>query len=196
MIQTLVDFLFSHPHISDFLRSILEKNFVQTRRVIRKELDTKKKTLDVGCGTGIFSGMFKNYTGIDISSKYLCYARRKYGGYFALMDASHLTFKGQSFHNVLVVGVLHHLDDATFSAVLSGIKRVLKKDGMVLVLEDIPTRKKHNYLGRLVHLFDSGGHIRNPDAYEKLLKGHFHVKKYYPVRSGVCDYGVYVLTKE
>lgn len=196
MIQTIIDYFFSYPKVSDFFRSILENKFVVTKRLIRKELDCSKKTLDIGCGSGMFSELFDDYVGIDISPKNINHARKKYKKELHVMDAIKLRFKSNAFDNVLVVGMFHHLDDPSFLKVVSEIKRILKRSGKALIFEDIPTRSKYNFTGKLIHFFDLGKSIRKTGDYEKLLGKRLKIQKTYNIRSGVCDYAVFLCLKE
>jgi len=194
-IQSIVDYVFSYPGISNFVRFILEAGFAETKKTIKKELDCNKKTLDIGCGTGTFSVLFKNYIGIDISPRFIQYARKKYGREFYVGDALKLEFPDNSFDNILVVGVLHHLDDVKFLQVISEIKRVLKKNGRVLVMEDIPA-SFINIIGKLVHKFDLGDNIRDIEGYRKLLEEKLYLGKSYKIRNGIADYGIFILFKD
>lgn len=194
--QKIIDFVFSYPRISNFFRGIIENGFRTTAKTIKKELDCSKKTLDIGCGTGIFSTLFLDYKGIDINLKYLEYAKKEHKKQFYAMDATNIKFKNNSFDNVLVVGILHHLGDAAVLKVASEIKRVLKKNGKALIFEDIPTKSAYNLIGKIIHFFDSGGNIRRANDYKTLLQQKLNLQKYYIITSGFCDYAVFVLSKE
>ncbi|HUS16467.1 MAG TPA: methyltransferase type 11, partial [Chloroflexia bacterium] len=70
-----------------------------------------------------------------------------------------------------------------------------RPDGRALVMEDTATGFKLNLLGALVHLADEGSFIRHAEQYEALFRGQFQVRSAYCIRSGVCDYQVFVLEK-
>lgn len=194
-IQLIIDRIFSYPEFSNFFRSIAELGFAETKKTIKKELDCSKKTLDIGCGAGTFSILFQDYVGIDVSPKFIRYAARKYSREFHIMDAANIRFESGSFDNALVVGLLHHLDDESFLKAVSEIKKVLKKNGKALILEDIPVQSFINIIGGLAHRFDLGGNIRGMEDYQRLLEKELHIEKSYKIRNGVGDYGVFVLTK-
>jgi len=194
-IQSIVDYFFSYPGVSNFIRFILEASFKQTKRTIKRELNCNKKTLDIGCGNGLFSVFFKDYIGIDTSSRFIKYAQKKYNRKFLLMNALKLKFPKNSFDNVLIIGVLHHLNNNEFIRVVSEIKGVLKDNGRVLIIEDIPAESCFNILGKLARKFDSGSYIREIEDYQKLLKKELFLKKIYKIKNGIADYGVFILTK-
>lgn len=95
-----------------------------------------KKVLDLGCGTGrlfpflVESG--KNLTGLDISSKMIEKARKKYPKIESIIgDSENLPFKDNSFDIVISAFVVVHLKniEKTFSEVY----RVLKNGGAFIV---------------------------------------------------------------
>lgn len=192
--QSIIDYVFSYPGISNFVRFILEAGFAETKKAIKRELNCDKKTLDIGCGTGVFSVLFKDYIGIDISPRFIKYAKKKYNREFYVMDAINIEFQNNSFDNVLIVGLLHHLNDKTFLKVISEIKRVLKKNGQALILEDVPASSM-NIIGKLARKFDLGSYIRRIEDYQELLEKKLSLKKLYKIKNGIADYGVFVLMK-
>ncbi len=196
MVQQLIDKMAAYPPLFIFLRRILENDFVGEKAVIRRELPINGRTLDVGCGTGELSPLFENrgYVGIDISPAYIGFAQKKYPAAFKVMDATRLDFTDSSFDNALIVGVLHHMDDETAHAVLRELHRILTPDGRLLVLEDVLLPQTHP-VGRLIHRLDKGDHIRRRQDYRRLFQPRFSVQKEYLMRSGVCDYAVFLLNK-
>lgn len=178
-------------------RNILENGFVVPKRIIMKELDKNKRTLDVGCGTGEHSILFnpKQYYGIDISKKYINSAKKKFKGNFFVMNAQHLKFPDKSFDSILIFGVIHHLSDKVCDNMLKEVKRVSKNKAKILVIEDIPTKSKFNIIGRVMQYFDSGSKIRKTRSYRKILSKHFQIKKEFEIISGVADYCVFILEK-
>ena len=131
------------------------------------------RVLDVGCSTGtcgqaLFDTTRHEYTGIDITERYIAYAQRKYPfSRYLVMDGRALTFDDQSFDVVSFVGVLHHMDDATATASLEQARRVLKKTGVLLVAE--PVFSPNAVLSNLFLSIDRGKFIREAGHYEKLL---------------------------
>ena len=93
----------------------------------------------------------------------------------------------------LVLGVLHHLPDDIAAAAMRELARVLKPGATALVIEDIPPPDGANLPGHLMHWLDRGGYIRDEAAYRALFGAQFSVERTYPMRSGICDYSVYVL---
>lgn len=197
MFQKLIDTLFSHPAIFTGVRAFLDDGYAAIKKAIARELDVGKGVLDIGCGTGQFCGLFPRevYVGVDASSAYLAYARKRHPGYrFAVGDAAHLRIQ-KKFSQALIVGVLHHLPDAQVQKILEAASRALLKDGRLLIFEDIH-RERFNPVGKLVKKFDVGKHIRTHREYGNLYQQYFEVVTNYILSCGIADYSVYVLEKK
>jgi ubiquinone/menaquinone biosynthesis C-methylase UbiE len=99
--------------------------------------------LDVGCGTGEFERLLLaeysslKIVGVDISEKMLAIAKQKCSIYpqvsFELASASALPFNSDSFDVIVSASSFHYFDDPL--AALTEIKRVLKPDGKVVILD-------------------------------------------------------------
>ncbi len=192
MLHALIEKLSDYPRFFLFCRGLLEANFKVIRKTIRDHLgsDPGRKVLDVACGPGAFSELFPKdgYTGIDLNPKYIRFAKENFEGQFSVQDARALDFPEGAFDDVLVYGLLHHLDDDDVTAVLSGMKRVLRPGGKALIIEDIPTESRLNLIGHLLHWAENGHYIRPADGYRTLLEPFFRFEDEKLFRSGVCDY--------
>lgn len=99
--------------------------------------------LDVACGTGEFERLMLNehpkqqIVGVDISEKMLAIAQHKCHAYpnvlFHLAAASTLPFAINSFDVIVSANAFHYFDDPL--AALGEMKRVLKPDGKVVILD-------------------------------------------------------------
>lgn len=196
----ILDKFFMDVIISDYLRRIAENNFHVISNIIKAELCSggRGTILDIGCGSGMFSLLFdeNNYTGLDISERCIAYAKKRRKRNFMVMNATSLTFPDAYFKNILIFGVLHHLPDREAKAVLSEASRVFSGDGKILIIEDIPTLSRFNILGKMMHYFDLGKYIREFHEYSNLFSNYLSLGKSYAVKSGICDYGVFVFEKK
>jgi len=97
--------------------------------------------LDIGCGTGIHLEMYRKFEcklfGIDTSPSMLEIARTRLGDGADLrqVDATQIPYETGFFNLVLCMLVLHEMDDHVRNEVLGEIKRVLKPDGRVLLID-------------------------------------------------------------
>jgi ubiquinone/menaquinone biosynthesis C-methylase UbiE len=132
---------------------------------ITQEINTTHKSiLDVATGTGSLaidlSHSAEKVVGIDLSSKMLEVAegKRKNGNLsFRQMDASKMEFDDETFDIVTISLGLHDMPIEIRTLVLKEVKRVLKKDGKLFILEyDLP---KNNLLRSLsphfINVFES-----------------------------------------
>jgi len=179
-----------------FLRRILEANFKAQKKVLQNDFAPKvgEKILDIGCGTGEFSVFFQSavYTGIDTEKKYIDYAQRNYKGKFLTIDATQLPFSENAFDKIIIMGVLHHMNDEQCRRVLAEARRALNSNGRMLVMEDIKLAEE-NFLTRLIHRFDLGKNIRNEEEYRALLQRHFAIEKEFTIQNGLSPYRVFIL---
>ncbi len=116
----------SWDSVNNFLKSFKNKD--------------KLKLLDVGCGTGrhlktaVKNGFKKeNIVGLDCSSSQLKIVEKK-GFNTIKSDMQNIDLEKNSFDVIIVIASIHHLikkDDQLKS--LKEIKRILKKDGKVLI---------------------------------------------------------------
>lgn len=201
-IEHTLDQVSAMPRLWNLLRRVVENGFRGEKAVIARELapwhDAGRRTfLDFGCGTGEFAPCFpaSHYIGIDPSVDYLRFAGRTHGGHFIATNGETLALAGERFDAALVLGVLHHLADPVVRTAIAELHRVLRPNATALVMEDIPPPGRWNVLGHAMHWLDRGGFIRSDAEYRALFGVYFTVVRTYTMRSGICDYGVYVLRR-
>jgi len=72
---------------------------------------------------------------------------------------------------------------------------MLRHNGTILMLEDIPTQNPLNLAGRAMHWLDRGDNIRTVAHYQQLMEPYFSIQQSSTILSGICDLGVYVMTR-
>ena len=202
MLEQALDRVSENPRAWNILRRIVEDGFRGEKAVIARELDPwinvgRREFLDFGCGTGEFAPCFPaaHYTGVDVARHYIRFAGRHYDGRFAVTNGTAIGLESKRFDAALVLGVFHHMPDTLVRSTVTELHRVMKPGAILLVMEDIPPPHPWNVAGRLMHWLDRGGFIRADAEYRALLEPLFTVRRSYPIRSGVCDYEVYVLQR-
>ena len=98
-----------------------------------------KKILDIACGTGYGSKILgdsgaKEVFGGDISHESINYATKNYSKksiFFDIMDAKNLKFPDGYFDCIISFETIEHIP--SYLEVLKEFKRVLKKDGMLII---------------------------------------------------------------
>ena len=100
--------------------------------------------LDVGCGTGVHLELYQKagceVFGIDLSPSMLQVARKRLGERAHLHpgDASKMPYSDQTFDLIIMSTVLHEMSNGVRSALITESKRILKKDGRILLIDFHP----------------------------------------------------------
>jgi SAM-dependent methyltransferase len=193
--------LSENPRSFTWLRKVAEANFVAVRGIVRREIDLDRpaRTLDLGCGTGELAPLFRRhqYLGLDLSKRYVSYARRRHPDLpFGVCDGVCIPLRDASCDHVLVFGVLHHMDDPLARRVVGEIARVLRPGGRFLLIEDRDEVPAWNLPGHLIHAIDAGENIRTLAGYEALLPGSLlREANRFTFTSGICDYYGFLLER-
>ena len=159
----------------------------QTFQKIKSLINFDDFHLDYACGPGTFIGKYdlNNSTGVDISSKQIGFARKKYGhiGNFEVIDQDKILDKGNEYQVITVLGLCEFISDDEILNLLNFLYKITKNGGNVYMTTP-------NYGGfmlileKLLNLFGSvnykNQHINRftKKRLEKLLKdSHFKTAK-------------------
>ncbi len=97
--------------------------------------------LDVGCGTGLHLELYQRYEchlyGLDSSPAMLDVARARLGAsaQLDLCDAINMPHEDHKFDLIISMLTLHEMAAPTRSGILAEMKRVLKDDGYILLID-------------------------------------------------------------
>jgi SAM-dependent methyltransferase len=134
------------------------------------------RLLDVGCGPGEILRFLPDlrYLGIDVSSEYIDAARRKYGdrAEFQCADVRQADVPSGEFDIVMVMGVIHHLDDEGARSLFELAARALKDDGRFVAIEAVWHEPQHPF-ARWMNKRDRGANIRREEGYSTLAHESF-----------------------
>jgi 2-polyprenyl-3-methyl-5-hydroxy-6-metoxy-1,4-benzoquinol methylase len=123
-------------------------------------LDARCSILDIGCGTGQYSCLpASRYTGLDLNSRYIDYARKEYGQpgrSFQCLDVRTLLSEQAQFDLILMVDFLHHLADDDCTDVLRAAARMARQ----AVLSFEPVTQQTNPIGQWIIDHDRGQFVR------------------------------------
>ena len=138
------------------------------------------RILDIGCGTAdILSRLPQvDYLGIDHNPKYVEKSRSRFGsrGRFEVLDVNDSSFRDfGSFDIVLLLGVLHHLNDDEIPGLLSTIVMSTKPDGHLVTFDNALVQGQHP-LARFLAKADRGRFARSPEEYRELIETAFDVE--------------------
>ena len=104
------------------------------------------KILDVGCGTGAHLDVYRRFGcglyGIDASASMLNLARARliHAAEVCHGDASAMPYPDRTFDFEIAMLTLHEMDPSVRSAVMRELKRVLREDGCILLIDFQPGR--------------------------------------------------------
>lgn len=197
LIKKIIVSLASELRVWVFLRKALEFNFHKQKKIIKDFFPCLENDmlLDLGCGTGDFSVCFPkdSYIGIDMSEDNIKYAYKKYKKIFLKADGGSLPFKDIFFTKILIVGVLHHLSSDDCEKIFKEIKRVLKPEGKILIMESVKT----NILPlKIIQSLDMGAHIRPREDWISMFKDNFEIKKEWKFINGLISYSAFLMDKK
>jgi SAM-dependent methyltransferase len=168
------------------LQRVVGADRVRYRCLDEAELKPGERVLDVGCGPAYYLDRLPDveYHGFDTSPTYIAYARRRFGdrGEF---HCEMLTEDGLAdlprFDAVLLLGLLHHLDDEDSAVLLDLASRALADGGRV-VTADPCLHVGQGRISRWMTENDRGEHPRTPEAFDALARASFG-----EVRSEILD---------
>lgn len=123
--------------------------------LIINKLNTKnKRILDIGTEDCYFIDKLNEFNtafGINIKSNYSYHTNKKC---IKIYNGTNIPFKSNSLNLVTIFMVLHHITDISKrQKLLQDIKRVLKKDGFLLIKEHDVQTAKEEYLINFIHYF-------------------------------------------
>ena len=120
------------------------------------------EVLSLCCGTGATDRALlelvpsARITGIDLGEGQLVRARRKDATgqiVYRLADASETGLESESFDRVMLVGALHEMPRSLRAGVLHEARRLIRREGSLLVFEPCRTRTRGSALTRSLVLF-------------------------------------------
>jgi cyclopropane fatty-acyl-phospholipid synthase-like methyltransferase len=136
-----------------------------------------ERILDVGCGVGDIVNYMGDatYIGVDQNADYIAKARKKSPNHGTFINASvedlpQLDLTG--FDKVIIIGVLHHLDDQVVADLMAALPAVMKPGAQLVVAENVWTPDQAT-TARVLIALDRGRNVRSVDGYERFIEPHF-----------------------
>jgi SAM-dependent methyltransferase len=140
------------PHYDDAIPAHVNRHYRDKRvDAVRDLLPVGSEVLDVGCGTGAFTGALRDAGyrtfGMDASLGMLTEARRHGRALVALGRGEALPFRDSAFDLAITIATLHHITDPDLIArTLAGMVRVVRPGGVVVVWDHNPKNPYWPYL--------------------------------------------------
>jgi SAM-dependent methyltransferase len=151
------------------LRQICLDEFLQLRE--------GERVLDIGCGPGYILDYMPrvDYVGFDTEPRYIEYAREHYldrGSFFCEPFAQRHVARLKPFDAIMLMGIVHHVDDAVAQDLLCLLAKCLAPNGRVVTLDPCFTPSQSR-VARWVAKADRGEFVRDEQAYRRLGADQF-----------------------
>ena len=180
--------------VYDLLDVIYFRNYANSpRKAVIEAISENDKILDLCTGTGTNAiniakaNPSAEIIGVDLSENMLKVAREKADKAdtknikLYKMDATKLDFKSNNFDKISLSLILHEMDDELRSKILNEAKRVLKKDGKIIITEwERSTKLSKRLLFMPIHLLEPNTYCEflKKDLYSYFAKYGLQIEKY------------------
>lgn len=133
--------------------------------------------LDIGCGPAYYLERMPSvrYYGFDTSERYVAWARKRFGDraeFRCEVFSAHHLEQLPPVDAVMLLGLLHHLDDQQSRELLDLCALALGENGRVISI-DTCLAPDQGRVSRWMSENDRGEHVREPDRFVELARGSF-----------------------
>ena len=128
------------PGLRLVARALAAADFAPVRARIRAEMGGPgRRTLDLGCGPGLFADVFagEDYVGLDRSHRNIAWARRARPGAYLVGDPCHVDLPDGRFDQALAFALLETLSDAGVATMIQELRRLLVPGGRAFVFTEV-----------------------------------------------------------
>ena len=170
------------PLVYKFFQFLLRK-FNTNQRLFNEIIDIKKNiiVLDCGCGPGTYRNYLNTdkYIGIDINNKHIDSAKKRYPNdqFFTedLLNIENISIS--RVDSVIMIGILHHLDDETCKKLFENLYNKLSQSGEIFTLDPVYIQDQR-IIAKYLASKDKGNYVREPKMYTKLISNKYKIKSY------------------
>ena len=174
--MSMTEFLLK-PQIFSLIRPFFHNGFEGRKKIIEElNIISEEKIIDIACGVGTFSTLVPGeYTGIDINTNFINFAKRKYKKNFLVADASNLKmFNDKSFDKALLIDCIHHLSDDKVKKILQETCRITKNKILII---DVAEQTKNNFIGKFLLKMDVGKFTRTSSKLKNIISQFLDIEK-------------------
>jgi SAM-dependent methyltransferase len=152
------------------------------------DLASVRRVLDVGCGPGTNTNHFAgaSYLGLDINSRYIDDARRRYGREFRTVDVTRYEVTdSERYDFILVNSFFHHVATPDVRRILAHLETLLTDDGHVHILDLVLPDQRS--IARQLAQWDRGDYARPVAEWEALFGESLESAVFQPYTVGAFD---------
>jgi SAM-dependent methyltransferase len=166
-----------HPTLYVLAQRLVGADRARRECIAALGLRPAERLLDLGCGPAYYLDVLPavDYHGFDTDARYIAHARARWGrrAHFRCeaFGERHLA-ELERFDAAMLLGLLHHLDDAEASALLGLVARALGPSGRAVALDTF-VDEQQSFVARFLAERDRGRHVRHPRAFVALAEPHF-----------------------
>lgn len=141
------------------------------------KLKAGERVLDLGCGPCYVRDFMPHvdYVGFDTEQRCIDYARKQYAGrgefHCERFTQRHVDTIAP-FDAILLLGVLHHMDDVAVSTLMGLLGQCLNPGGRIVTVDPCFTPDQSAF-ARYVAQSDRGRYVRTADGYDALVRRYF-----------------------
>lgn len=141
------------------------------------------KILDIGCGPANWLNYMPSdatYIGVDLSKEYIEEAKKNFGdkGIFINKDVKDIDFEELGAPDVVILmGVMHHLEDSELLSLLKSIKKISKSSTRVITLDGCFTSTQ-GLIAKYLLKLDRGQNVRGINEYSEIVSEVFKSNYY------------------
>jgi SAM-dependent methyltransferase len=169
--------LLSSPWIYRAYQRVIGARTLHRAVVALLDVEPGSRVLDIGCGPADLLDHLGDveYTGFDVSDRYIRHARRRFGtrGSFRVADVTEVDSNALGTFDVVIAhGIVHHVSDEAADRIFDVASDALTPTGRFVTVdgcfEDGQSRLARFFVSR-----DRGRMIRRPDQYQALAERSF-----------------------
>ncbi len=170
------------PYVYKLFQFLLRK-LNTNQRLFSEIINIRKNSivLDCGCGPGTYRNYIDTdkYIGIDINNKHIESAKKKYPeDQFFIEDLLNIeSISIDKVDSVIMIGILHHLDDAICKKLFDNLFNKLSIDGEIFTLDPVYIQKQRK-IAKYLASKDKGNYVREPEMYTMLISNKYKIQSY------------------